>query len=550
MLRKVDILALAPVQLLKLVKKAGGQRAFAREHGIPRTTLQERLYKLRVEPFTHRPAPKAKRVGDRKGVRRFILSSAQDSTVLHEEFLTNLEAYCGWLQQSGSCEILIGGFTYNKSLFEDHSKSGGTWPTRIAPYLVSDRIRIADKIDFCGEMNTLPTAENPLSGFHTYTSDRWGVFPHAKVQLVSVPTMKHLPSKQIMTTGAVTKPNYVMKKAGIKASFHHVYGAVLVEIDQDGDFFCRHLIADDAGDFYDLDRLVKDGEVTTGHRVEVLTPGDVHVAQIDPVASRTIFGIWPGEPAYETANPPRVWRSDQETPSILDALNPKHVFLHDASDFRARNHHNILDPHDRFRMHVNGVESVEGELAEVALVLTELSERYTDSHFYVVDSNHDQALLRWLKYTDYRNDPANALFFLKCQLAQYEAIQNGGADFSILRHVMQNFYPNWKCADVTFLQEDKTPVVIGGVEHSNHGHRGPNGSRGSVASLMRVASKMTIGHVHSPAILDGLYAAGTTSLMDLGYNAGPSSWAHTLVVQYANGKRALITLRDGKWKVD
>jgi hypothetical protein len=46
------------------------------------------------------------------------------------------------------------------------------------------------------------------------------------VQLESIPTMKHSRAKQIMTTGTVTLPNYMRKKAGIKAMFHHMIGAV------------------------------------------------------------------------------------------------------------------------------------------------------------------------------------------------------------------------------------------------------------------------------------------------------------------------------------
>lgn len=539
----IDIQAIAPAELLKLVKKAGGQRAFAREHGIPRTTLQDRLYKLR---FSHRPAPVAKNVGMKKGVRRFILSSAQDSTALHEQFLTNLESYCDFLKNYGSCEIMIGGFTYGKSLFEDHAKTSVVWPDRIKPYIVSDRMRIADKIDFCGEMNTLPTATKPLSDFDTYTNDRWGVFPHAKVQLVSVARLPHLPPKQIMTTGAITKSNYIMKKAGIKASFHHIYGAVLVEVDKDGDFFCRHLIADDKGTFYDLDRKIENGKVTQGHRLSVLTPGDVHCAGIDPQLAHAIFGVFPTDEKMTGGIEPRVWRTDGTNSSMLDILKPENLFLHDILDFRARNHHNIFDPHDRYRLHVMGRESVEGEVSEAAMFMATLAQRYPETQFYVVDSNHDQALGKWLKTGDYKFDPVNALFFLELQTATYRALKNGDSSYRIFHHAV-NELTEWDCSKIKFLREDKDDVNIGGVEHSNHGHRGPNGSRGGVANLSKASSKMTIGHVHSPAILNGLYAGGMSCLMDQGYNHGLTGWSPTLVAQYANGKRTLITLQSGKW---
>jgi hypothetical protein len=255
----------------------GGIRPASREIGIPESTIRTRLKKgvadLLVEDpqtefvFTSYRAPRPviyRPMSDRS--RYFILTAAQDSSKVHESFLRCLETYAGWLE---NCEIIISGFTYAKSLFEDHdtrSPKVGFHPL-VDPYITHERILMgndADGIEFCGEMNTLPTAVRPLSGFTTYTRHRWGVFPHPKIQLESVPTMKHSRAKQIMTTGAVTLPNYIRKKAGIKAMFHHMIGAVLVELTPDGAVFARHLIATslDDGSFYDLDRYITETGVT------------------------------------------------------------------------------------------------------------------------------------------------------------------------------------------------------------------------------------------------------------------------------------------------
>jgi hypothetical protein len=42
--------------------------------------------------------------------------------------------------------------------------------------------------------------------------------------------------------------------------------------------------------------------------------------------------------------------------------------------------------------------------------------------------------------------------------------------------------------------------------------------------------------------------AGTSSKLDVGYNTGPSSWTHSHIVTYENGKRAVITLYAGSWR--
>jgi hypothetical protein len=86
----------------------------------------------------------------------------------------------------------------------------------------------------------------------------------------------------VMTTGACTVPNYIEKKAGLKAEFHHQIGATIVEVDGADRIFCRQIGATNDGSFQDLDAVVRNGEVTFGNRVEAITWGDIHREQIDP----------------------------------------------------------------------------------------------------------------------------------------------------------------------------------------------------------------------------------------------------------------------------
>ena len=55
---------------------------------------------------------------------------------------------------------------------------------------------------------------------------------------------------------------------------------------------------------------------------------------------------------------------------------------------------------------------------------------------------------------------------------------------------------------------------------------------------------------HTAGIIDGVYTAGVSGKLDMEYNKGPSSWSHSHVVTYPNGKRAIITVKNGKWKAD
>ena len=98
-----------------------------------------------------------------------------------------------------------------------------------------------------------------------------------------------------------------------------------------------------------------------------------------------------------------------------------------------------------------------------------------------------------------------------------------------------------------FLGADES-YLIKGVEVGYHGDRGSNGARGNIRQFGKIGVKSVIGHSHTPGIKDGVYQVGTTSLLRLEYNHGPSSWLHTHCLIYRNGKRSLVNIIDGEWK--
>ena len=106
------------------------------------------------------------------------------------------------------------------------------------------------------------------------------MLPHVKVAMESVPSGKFEATKFNYTTGTVTQRNYIQRKEGLKAEFHHCYGALLVEVDSDGDWFVRQLNADSEGTLHDLRLRVKDGVVTSGNVAEAIFWGDIHVARL------------------------------------------------------------------------------------------------------------------------------------------------------------------------------------------------------------------------------------------------------------------------------
>lgn len=449
----------------------------------------------------------------------YICTSAQNNTHVHPNFLASLKVMANKLD----AQILVGTFSYNLSGFQNMAKSAGWFDPAIREYIRDEPIQLADGLMWFGELNILPTAATPLSGFHSYGRDGSGIIPHVKMQMESVPYHKGKEPRFLYTTGCVTQRNYIEKKAGQKAAFHHVFGALIVEVDSDGDWFVRQICAEtETGCFYDLDVYYAPDGYTTGNNIEAINYGDIHAESLDPVVAEVSFG-------------------DVDT-SILNSLWPTYQFVHDGLDFKSRNHHNINDPYYRFKTHITGQDAVESDIAKFTSVLRSMYRDY--SFVVVVESNHDLALRKWLSTADYKQDPANALFFLRCQLATYEAIAKGDTKFSILEHVARGSVDE----SVTFLRTDESFMICDSIECGQHGHLGVNGARGSINGYLRLGTRHNIGHSHSAGIRDGVYQAGVSAKLDLGYNSGGTTWSHSHIITYQNGKRAIITIKRGKWR--
>lgn len=463
-------------------------------------------------------------------VLRYVLTSAQNNTLVDPKAWATLQS----LASHYDAVLKVATFTY-RQLHEGSAKRGTRkieheiWYDReIEPY-VSDKFeRLAPGLVWNGMMNTLPTAANPLTGFESFNGRDSGIFPHPKFAMESIATVQSDPAKFLYTTGCITKRNYIQKRAGILAEFHHSIGALLVEIDDTGAWWVRQLNADSQGRIFDLDHVFySDGTYEDEQAIEALVCGDVHVANIDPLVSDVTWG--PG--------------------GIVDTLRPKTQFLHDMLDFESRSHHNRKDPHEMYRLHVQGKESVFSELHDVTTFLQEFATR-PGIKTVVVNSNHDRHLERWLKEVDWRDDLVNAEIYIDAQRAMLGAIRRG-EEFDAFSWAIQH-YLQYKDKTVAFLPLDASYIVCrdasGGIECGLHGDLGPNGSRGTARNLSRLGRKACIGHSHAARIVDGVYQAGVSAKLKQGYNVGPSNWSHSHILIHANGKRQIVTIWKGKWK--
>ncbi len=459
-------------------------------------------------------------------VRRWIVTAAQDDTDIHPKFWSNLQAYATAID----AEILVAGFTYQTIRHSDRMTLTSTYRPEIPDHLRFDPVDLGPVL-FCAEMNTLPTAVRPLSGLLSYSRGRDAIFPHAKLAYQVAPAPPGEEAPALMTTGAVTVPNYVEKKAGLKAKFHHILGATVVEVDDSGAAWCRQISATPDGAFQDLDTVVRDGRVSLGHRVEAVTFGDIHFPTVEEDVAAALWG-----------------RSED---ALVEALRPKYAFIHDLVALEAHSRHVEGDPLHRAQMVEQGLSGVEGQISGAARLLRDIEREFCAP--VVIYSNHDDRLLQWTRGQINRDDVENVAYWHRCNLAFYEALKAGEEDFNLFRWALKEADPR-RLEGVGFVPRGGTFPICqetggGGIECGLHGDDGPNGGRGSAVAFARMSRRITIGHTHSPEICDGVYIAGMTGSLDQGYNTGPSSWRRAHVVAYPNGKRAIVTQdARGRWR--
>ncbi|WP_296071535.1 hypothetical protein [uncultured Agrobacterium sp.] len=516
-----------------------GRRAIAERLGCSEKQARYALEYLRSQPVEEPPKPEKPRPArissiaeisaDIKPgkVHRFILTSAQDDTPVFTPFLDNLHAYAAHL----NAPLLVGGFTYQKGLFEDHAAATSVFAPELRDYLIYDRVRLSDELLFVADANVLPTAANPLSGWQTTNGGRHVVVPHARVALESIPRMLDQKPRFAISTGCCTVPSYAPRAAGRKAIQHHTYGALLVEIDTDGEVFFGQLVGDERGSFQDLDALVFNGEVKSGYRVSTIAWGDIHHDQLDQAIAMASWG-------YD-----REKLRFLKTPNLLDRLKPFGSFLHDTLDFRWRNHHNIHDPISMSRMSARGTVSVEREVAEAVAFANGVRRPWCNT--IVVESNHDSAIAKWLRGDEGRYDAENAHTWHRLNADWHDEVRAANDNFNVTEHAFRKF---GLAPDVQFSPAGGS-IVVSEVEHGLHGDLGIGGSRGSPLQYRRFGRRVTSAHTHSPRIADGSYVAGLSARLFQGYNIGPTTWAHAHVVLYPNGNRAMILMAaDGRYR--
>lgn len=451
---------------------------------------------------------------------RFLFTSAQNNTDVHTDFLKTLKVY----KKHNDAQLIVGQFVYNKNGFQNGVQDDEEiyFDASLKDYFMTEGAEICPGVQWCGELNILPSTKYPLTGLEQHGGKLAAIVPHAKIALESVATAKSKAAKLLYATGAVTLRNYIQKKAGQLAEKEHCYGALIVEVDSKGNWFARQIQTDESGAFYDLDKFyMPDGTILENQRPIAANWGDLHSEKADLQQTEICM-------------------------KMLDELEPENQFFHDSFDMQNRNHHNRNSGAflmDQSRMGA----TVKKDLEQCASILNMYERPFINS--FIIESNHDLALSGWLDCPMYRfsTDSVNSLTYLELQLKTYQAIVENDTNFNLLEYSLKEWVDMPVPEYWRFLNVDES-LEIAGVEMGMHGHVGANGSRGSPKQFRKLDCKANTGHTHTCSIHGNVFTSGVTGNMEMGYNIGFSSWSHSHILTYPNGFRTIVTTMSNEYR--
>jgi hypothetical protein len=504
----------------------GNMYAAARYLGVARSTFFDWMKdkKFRAAIPMEEIWPKSTLKLKQKKRQRFVITCSQNNTMLDQNFINSLRRYC----EHNNAQLVVIPTRYkNVTAYITDKDYEVWWPEELTPYYLNTTFMANKNVAIMGDFKIGATAASPLSGVDAVPGQCSAVFGHAQIQLKMIPTPSSELPRQMLTTGSCSVKNYSSSKTGTKASFHHSYGATLLEVDGDL-FFTRQLNATEDGCFYDLDTYYQpDTPPLVGFNAAGLVCGDYHDEFLDPGVKAATFG---------------------NGGSIYNIAKPDNVYLHDFTDFYSANHHHKNNFFTRYAKHISGMGNVEREMDHCVHTINELLNN-CGSVFHIIASNHNNAFLRWLNDANPKDDPENALLYHKMMVLMLERIKMTEKGAEAPDPVQLYIASRASHPERLLFHSRNSRVQLHGVELSQHGDRGPNGARGSLLSFSKSGYKTVTGHSHTPGIEKGAYAVGTSSRLQLEYNDGFSSWMHTHCLIYPNGKRSLINIINGQWRL-
>ena len=475
--------------------------------------------------------------------KKFIVTSAQFGSPLNPLFWKSLQNYAKHVGYT----LVVLPIKYG-SMKEKGGRLTSLLPPELKGYVLLEDVNIDGKLNLNATFRMRPTLER----FLTPTVCNVGgnvsqIFAGPKLELEFLPRIStrkqnHYP-KAVMTTGAVTRPNYSTDNLGQQdrtgqiASENHCYSAIIVEFDSDV-FHFRQLLANRRGEFYDI---TKDGVVfstSQGVRkadgeVEAIVCGDWHTGKTEPTVRETTFGKG----------------------GIVDTLKPKHVVLHDFFDGDSISHHGV---HETTRSAYMGLQHLQWDSLELELnrSIEELDwiHARVEGQLHLIPSNHPEFVVEFINSMRWTKEKPNMYIGAKLfqmmiddmRKRQPLKVHSRATDPIALYFRERAPYAHIVERQDTFVLPKSGKEILLSL-HGDVGTRG--GPTRSVKDFLKMNIPVYLGHNHSACIYGSVWRVGTSTYRMQFYVSNPATnWTNSHGLIYANGQRQLLNIIKGKWR--
>lgn len=457
--------------------------------------------------------------------KTLLIVAAQNATPVHKDWWRVINV----IADERGAEIVVLPIRYKNptSSWTGSQKNAEHWVEEVRPYLCSERVTLNENLMLLGDIKIQPTAADPLTGFESVSRASSAVVAHTKIQTRTIATPQNRMAKILMTSGACTVQNYSDTRAGRVGEFHHSLSCVLVELVSGKRFHMRRIHFDE--------RSKSATDAARGERYTVKGP------EIAPRALGLITGDW-----HDPFTSPGVIKATFGAGGMVEAMRPESIVYHDSTDGYAVNPHHAKNPFNRIAKYENDADSARDQLESLRQFL--ISHTVKDTQNVVVTSNHDDFLSRYIVNADWREDPANAEWYLETALHMVRNTRLDKARGTVYPNAFTWWMRRFEIPQTRILDEDES-FMLASYECGMHGNRGPNGARGSIRNLRRIGVKSITGHVHSPGEDEGATQVGSmfNSAIGAEYRKGPSSWLQANCFVNDDGKRQLALIVNGRF---
>lgn len=423
---------------------------------------------------------------------------------------------------------------YQKEIGERRLAS--TFPDELKGHIVLDDLECAKGHLRLSTARLRPTLQRFLTDeICEIGGNRSVIFGAPKLELEHRPRIGRSYPKAIMTTGAVSHPNYQVDnigqqdRTGLLASKNHCYAAIVVEFDKEG-FHFRQLHMNKRGEFYDF---TKEGVIYT-------TPAKLEV--VEEAVEALVLGDWHTGKTDKTVRKVTVNK-------MLPFFKPKKLVLHDFFDGDSISHHGVHETSRSAYMGELQWNSLEQEL-DAAVNELRYIKSCTAAELVLVSSNHPEFVAEYVNSMRWTKEKANMKIGAKLFLMMVEDLERrkpAKVDSRATDPVILWFRE--KCPWATMV-ERKQSYQVAGVLVSLHGDIGTRGANTrSLAEYRKMNTRAIFGHNHSATILGGnLWRVGVSTPRMQFYVQNPTTnWTNTHAIVYKNGQIQLVNIIKGKY---